>query len=111
MPSPTSSTIDRVSLDRTALARGSVEDAQPSASQAASVVSWGAIFAGAAAAAALSLVLLMLGAGLGLSSVSPWSQAGMAAASFGVSTILWLTVTQLCASGMGGYLAGRLRVK
>jgi hypothetical protein len=75
----------------------------------ASAVSWGAIVAGAAAAAALSLILLILGAGLGLSAVSPWAYNGMGATTFGVSTILWLTLTQLLASGMGGYLAGRLR--
>ena len=74
-------------------------------------VSWGAIMAGAVAAAALSLILLMLGIGLGLSSVSPWSQQGIGASAFGLSTILWLTFTQLAASGMGGYLAGRLRTK
>lgn len=74
-------------------------------------VSWSAIFAGAAAAAALSLILLMLGIGLGLSAVSPWKQDGVSAAAFGFSTILWITLTQLVASGMGGYLAGRLRTK
>lgn len=78
---------------------------------ATSAVSWGAIAAGAAAGAALSLILLLLGVGLGLSSVSPWSFAGMSAASFGVSTIVWLTLTQLLASAMGGYLAGRLRTR
>lgn len=77
----------------------------------ASAVSWGAVAAGAAAAAALSLILLILGTGLGLSSVSPWAQEGVSAATFGVSTILWLTFTQLAASGAGGYLAGRLRTK
>ena len=77
----------------------------------ASAVSWGAIVAGAAAAAALSLILLMLGIGLGLSSVSPWAQNGIGAATFGVSTILWISLTQVLASGMGGYLAGRLRTK
>ena len=76
-----------------------------------SAVSWAAIIAGAVAAAALSLILLILGTGLGLSSVSPWSQSGISAATFGVSTILWLAATQLLASGMGGYLAGRLRTK
>jgi len=76
-----------------------------------SAVSWGAIAAGAAAAASLSLILLILGVGLGLSSVSPWAQDGVNAATFGVSTILWLTITQLLASAMGGYLAGRLRTK
>ena len=74
-------------------------------------VSWGAIFAGAAAAAALSLILLVLGTGLGLSSVSPWANQGASAMTLGVSTIVWLTFTQVAASGMGGYLAGRLRTK
>ena len=74
-------------------------------------VSWGAILAGAAAAAALSLILLILGTGLGLSSVSPWTQVGVSAATLGISTILWITFTQVAASGMGGYLAGRLRTK
>ena len=77
----------------------------------ASAVSWGAILAGAAGGAALSLILLMLGTGLGLSSVSPWAAYGVSAATFGVSTILWLTFTQAAASGMGGYLAGRLRTR
>jgi len=74
-------------------------------------VSWGAILAGAAAAAALSLSLLILGTGLGLSSVSPWAFNGVTATTFGVTTILWLTFTQLIASGVGGYIAGRLRTK
>ncbi len=77
----------------------------------ASAVSWGAILAGAAAAAALSLILLILGTGLGLSSVSPWAHDGASAKAIGISTILWVTVTQLLASGMGGYLAGRLRTR
>src|SRR3954463_3368311 len=74
-------------------------------------VSWGAIFAGAAGAAALSLILLILGTGLGLSSVSPWSDRGAGAAAFGIGTIAWITFTQLAASGLGGYLAGRLRTR
>lgn len=74
-------------------------------------VSWGSIAAGAAAAASLSLILLILGVGLGLSSVTPWARDGVSVARFGVSTILWLTLTQLLASAMGGYLAGRLRTK
>ena len=76
-----------------------------------SAVSWGAILAGAAAAAALSLILLILGTGLGLSSVSPWARSGISATTFGVSTILWVTLTQLLAAGLGGYIAGRLRTK
>ncbi|MFJ2991277.1 hypothetical protein [Pandoraea sp. NPDC087047] len=76
---------------------------------AISAVSWSAILAGGVCAAALSLILLMLGTGLGLSSVSPWVNRGVSAEVLGVSTILWITLTQLVASGMGGYLAGRLR--
>ena len=98
---------DRMPLERSMAANLPLGAAQ----QTGSAVSWGAILAGAAAAAALSLVLLILGTGLGLSSVSPWAQAGIAASTFGVSTILWITFTQLVASGMGGYLAGRLRTK
>ncbi|MEB6368193.1 hypothetical protein [Klebsiella michiganensis] len=77
----------------------------------ASAVSWGAIFAGAAAAASLALMLLMLGAGLGLTSISPWENQGLAAGTVGIAAIAWLTFTQIVASGMGGYLAGRLRTK
>lgn len=76
-----------------------------------SAVSWGAIVAGAAAGASLSLILLILGVGLGLSSISPWVNEGISAESFGMSTIIWLTITQLLSSALGGYLAGRLRTK
>lgn len=86
------------------------EPAEPLRTQA-SAVSWGAIVAGAAAAAALSLILLLLGVGLGLAAVSPWAHEGIGGAAFGLSTILWVTFTQLAASGMGGYLSGRLRTK
>lgn len=89
--------------DRLVVPRPPVELNSPGA------VSWGAIAAGAAAAAALSLILLMLGVGLGLSSVSPWAREGVGTTTLGVSTILWVTLTQLLASAMGGYLAGRLR--
>ena len=74
-------------------------------------VSWGAIFAGAAGAASLSLILLVLGTGLGMSSVSPWAHQGASAGAIGLAAILWLSFTQIAASGMGGYLAGRLRTK
>jgi hypothetical protein len=72
-------------------------------------VSWGAVFAGAAAAAALSLLLFILGSGLGLAAISPWSYNS--AAAIGISTILWISFTQLAASAVGGYMAGRLRTK
>ncbi len=74
----------------------------------ASAVSWGSVMAGALIAAAASLILLSLGTGLGLSAISPWAQRGVSASAFGVSSIVWVMVTQLCASALGGYLAGRL---
>jgi hypothetical protein len=83
----------------------------PIASSNPSAVSWGAIFAGGAAAAALSLVMLILGTGLGFAAVSPWSFDAHTATTLGVSTIVWVSVTQLLASGVGGYLAGRLRTR
>ncbi len=72
-------------------------------------VCWRAIFAGATAAAALTIILCILGTGLGFTAVSPWSSEGISATAFGVSAILWLSLTQVVASGMGGFLAGRLR--
>src|SRR5450830_145583 len=78
---------------------------------ASSGVSWGAILAGAFAAAALSFILVILGFGLGFSSVSPWSGSGLSAQTIGYSTIGWITFTQIAASAIGGYIAGRLRVK
>jgi len=98
-------------VDELGPARGSASGYPEVTPAHASAVSWGAIVAGAIAAAALSLILLMLGVGLGLSSVSPWGHYGTSAATFGVSTILWVTLTQLLACAMGGYLAGRLRTK
>ena len=82
--------------------------AEPYAGKA---VSWAAIFVGATAAAALSLILVVLGVGLGLSSVSPWSGNGLSGQKVGISAIVWIAFTQLAASGVGGYLAGRLRTK
>ena len=72
-------------------------------------VSWAAIFAGATASAALSLILALLGTGLGFSTLSPYENHS--AVVLGVSTILWVTLTSIAASGIGGYMAGRLRVK
>ncbi|WP_409319012.1 hypothetical protein, partial [Pseudomonas sp. KCJK9016] len=65
----------------------------------------------AAAAAALSMILVLLGFGLGFSAVSPWAGEGISAKGLGISTIVWLAATQIIASGLGGYIAGRLRVK
>jgi hypothetical protein len=76
---------------------------------AASAVSWGAIVAGGVAAAALTLVMLSLGAGVGFSSISPWSARMPSGTTFHLASGLYLIVTAMVASSVGGYLAGRLR--
>lgn len=72
-------------------------------------VSWAAIFAGAVSAAVLSLIMALLGTGLGFSTLSPYEDHS--AVVMGVSAILWISITSIVASGIGGYMAGRLRVK
>jgi hypothetical protein len=78
-------------------------------------VSWGAIIAGALSAAALSFVLLAIGAAFGLSVTSPWDftgrETGETAAALGIGAASFLIVVHALASGVGGYLAGRLRSK
>jgi hypothetical protein len=76
-----------------------------------SAVSWGAIIAGAVVAAAVSLILLALASGLGLASVSPWPNSGASLTTFSVMTAIGLIVVQWVASGLGGYMTGRLRTK
>src|SRR5262245_44329081 len=73
--------------------------------------SWAGIFAGAMAAAAVSLLLAALGTGLGFASISAWPNSGASAATFSVMTAIWLIVMQWVASGVGGFLTGRLRTK
>lgn len=75
-----------------------------------SAVSWGAILAGAAVSAGLSLILLAIGSGIGFSVMNPWSP-GTAATTTKAATVagIYLTVTAVLASAVGGYLAGRLR--
>lgn len=76
-----------------------------------SAVSWAAVLAGAVVGAALALILLALGAGLGFSSISPWQGQGASASTFTLAAAAWLIIVQIVASGLGGYLAGRLRTK
>jgi hypothetical protein len=74
-------------------------------------VSWAAVLAGAVAAAAVSLLLAAVGAGMGLASISAWPNAGASAQTFSVITAIGLIVMQWVASGVGGYVTGRLRTK
>lgn len=86
---------------------GSVPDAE----SAQSAVSWAAIFAGVAVALATVFVLLALGAGLGLTTISPWGNSGVSATTFSIMTAIGLIVVQWISSGLGGFVAGRLRTK
>src|ERR1700749_3310025 len=59
-------------------------------------VSWGAVIGGASVTAALSLILLAPGATISATAV-------------GTVALIWLVVTEVISSTMGGYLTGRLR--
>jgi hypothetical protein len=76
-----------------------------------SSVSWGAIAAGGIASAAFTLFLVEFVAGLGLVMVSPWSNAGVSAATLSVAGGIALILMAVMASALGGYIAGRLRTR
>src|SRR5438874_11904816 len=84
---------------------------RPKTEADSSGVSWAAVIGGAFVAAALYLILLALGAGFGLSAVSPWSNAGVSASTFGAAAIAWFIFVEIIASALGGYLTGRLRTR
>ncbi|MDB5471443.1 MAG: hypothetical protein JWR84_3003 [Caulobacter sp.] len=71
-------------------------------------VSWDAVLAGALTAIAASLILFSLASGLGFAVASPWSGARTLGA-VGATVGVWLVIVQWLASGLGGYLTGRLR--
>ncbi len=74
-------------------------------------VNWGPIIAGAFAASTTTVSLMLLGSGQGLTMVSPWAGKSASVTTLAVSTAVWLIVVQWLSSGVGGYLAGRLRTK
>lgn len=76
-----------------------------------SAVSWPAIIAGAFAASASGVVLLVLGSGLGLAMSSPYDPDALTATKFTAAMACWLIVMQWIPSGIGGYIAGRLRTR
>jgi hypothetical protein len=78
----------------------------------ASAVSWPAIIAGGFVAAALTLVLLALGAGIGFSVVSPWSGPSTVTTTKAATIAgIFLAVTAVMSSALGGYITGRLRIR
>jgi hypothetical protein len=71
---------------------------------------WTPSWVGALVAAALSFVLLAFGSALGLAIASPSSSWRDTSAVFTLVSGLWLLLTALASFGLGGYLAGRLRI-
>ncbi len=79
---------------------------------AVSAVSWPAIIAGGFVAAAFTLLLLALGAGIGFSVISPWSGASdITTTKAALVGGIYMAVTAVMASALGGYITGRLRVR
>jgi hypothetical protein len=76
-----------------------------------SAVAWPAVIAGGVAAVAITVLLVALGTGIGLSSISPWTSSNPSATTFTLLAAGWLIIVQWLSSGLGGYLAGRLRTK
>jgi len=72
-------------------------------------VSWPAVLAGAAVAGAFSLMMLALGSGIGLSTFSPWSPNTVDTLRGATFAGIFLAVTAVIASALGGYITGRLR--
>lgn len=77
----------------------------------ASGISWSAVIAGAFVNGSLAMIFFLLGLGLGLALISPWPGEGAGIVAIGVGTVIWVIATHAVASGLGGYLAGRLRTK
>jgi len=72
-------------------------------------VIWSAIFGGTVAASAFLLIMAPLGSSLGFIEVSPWHAMDTTQKTFTLMSAIWLILMQWMASGIGGYLTGRLR--
>ena len=83
----------------------------PAQAAAGRATDWGAIIGGALAAMGVTIILFTAGSGFGLSTVEPWSFANRAPETFAIGAAIWLIVMQWVSSAVGGYLAGRLRVR
>ena len=67
--------------------------------------------AGTATAIAVTLVLFTLGSGISLYAASAWPGIGAHPTKFSIGAGIWLIVTQWLSAALGGYIAGRLRVR
>lgn len=69
-------------------------------------VSWGAIFAGAVIAVALTALFGLLGLGLGFDAIDPTERNSLEG--IPKATLAWWAVISVLATGIGGFVAGRL---
>jgi hypothetical protein len=76
-----------------------------------SPISWSAILAGAAAALGVAAALTSVLAGFGFKASTPWALPRGGAPGFTPALGAGLVAVQVLSSGLGGYLAGRLRVR
>jgi len=74
-------------------------------------ISWGAVFAGAVMALVIQTILNMVGIGVGLASVDAVAGTSPTARTLTVGAGVWLVVSGIVASAIGGHLAGRLSGK
>jgi hypothetical protein len=96
-------------MDEPAFIGEDVEGVEPTSASGAAV-SWSAAIAGALAATAVTFVVVLLGAGIQLAVASPNAVSPIA----GPTTIgdaVWLVLAQTLGFAVGGFTAGRLRLK
>ena len=98
-------------MARAPVVAAEIDPAAPRAGSGVSALSWSAVIGGTVAAIAVTLTLLALGSAFGLATISPWPGLGAKPTSFTIGAGVWLILTQWLSAAMGGYLAGRLRVR
>ena len=76
-----------------------------------SAVAWSAIWAGTITTVAVAMIMVLLGSGFGLAQASVWPGVGVRPETFTFGAGIWLIVTQWVSAALGGYMAGRLRVR
>jgi hypothetical protein len=79
------------------------------ATSARSAFTWSVVIAGALAAWAVAFIFIALGSGIGLVVSSPYS--GPSAQTMTILGAIWLIISETIAFTVGGYLAGRLRIR
>ena len=79
------------------------------ATSARSAFTWSVVIAGALAAWAVAFIFIALGSGIGLVVSSPYS--GPSTQTMTILGAVWLIISETIAFSVGGYLAGRIRIR